>query len=514
MDILKGKHIKLAIALWLLPVLQTFGQFSFSEEGCVFEKEYDNRMILTGFQPQSQIWERQLLRVPASVIHEGETYDVVGIDSKAFFGLTTVQSIVIENGVEWIEDYAFEGCVNLKSIYIPASVEDIGKGLFSNCFQLTEIVVDSLNVCYDSREQSNAIIDSEKNILLAGCLATKIPASVTAIGERAFYNCAMLEHLIIPENVESIGRSAFSGCGSLERLILPNSLKEIDADAFCFCSSIQSIRIPKNVCSIHEGNVFRGCYKLNTIVVDAANLFYDSRSGCNGIVRKSDSSLIATCGMTKICEGIQALGDNCFCGTIIPSVTFPKSVVDISYEAFRHCYGIDALDVEKGNSSYMSPQGSNAILTKDGKTLVLGCRNTIIPACVKEIGEYAFCGRYNSPMLRFHDGLRTIRGSAFINCNMSGIFIPDSITFIGPNAFEGCQYLTVVKVSSSSLESIQPGTFSGCGNLSIVQLPEGLKTIGKHAFRDCVSLKNIYIPSSVVSVGEEAFLNCPISNQE
>ena len=237
MDILKGKYIELAIALWLLPVLQTFGKFSFSAEGYVFEKEYDSRMILTGFQPQSQIWDRQLLRVPASVIYEGEKYEVVGIDSKAFLGLTTVKSIVIEDGVEWIEDYAFEGCVNLKSIYIPASVEDIGKGLFSNCYQLTEIVVDSLNVCYDSREQSNAIIDSENNTLHAGCLTTKIPASVTAIGERAFYNCSMLEDLVIPENVESIGRSAFSGCGSLKRLILPNSLKEIDADAFCFCSS-------------------------------------------------------------------------------------------------------------------------------------------------------------------------------------------------------------------------------------------------------------------------------------
>ena len=72
MDILKGKYIELAIALWLLPVLQTFGQFSFSAEGYVFEKEYDSRMILTGFQPQSQIWDRQLLRVPASVIYEGE----------------------------------------------------------------------------------------------------------------------------------------------------------------------------------------------------------------------------------------------------------------------------------------------------------------------------------------------------------------------------------------------------------------------------------------------------------
>lgn len=102
MDILKGKHIELAIALWLLPVLQTFGQFSFSEEGYIFEKEYDNRMILTGFQPQSQIWNRQLLRVPASVIYEGEKYEVVGIDSKAFLGLTTVKSIVIEDGVEWM----------------------------------------------------------------------------------------------------------------------------------------------------------------------------------------------------------------------------------------------------------------------------------------------------------------------------------------------------------------------------------------------------------------------------
>ncbi|MCM1313347.1 MAG: leucine-rich repeat domain-containing protein [Bacteroides sp.] len=78
-------------------------------------------------------------------------------------------------------------------------------------------------------------------MLLAGCSATKTPASVTAIGEKAFLNCSDLEQLVIPEGVVSIENSAFS-------------LQEIETATFANCVNLKTINIP-------DGMLVRHIYK-------------------------------------------------------------------------------------------------------------------------------------------------------------------------------------------------------------------------------------------------------------
>ena len=53
----------------------------------------------------------------------------------------------------------------------------------------------------------------------------EIPKGVTAIGDRAFYNCTGLESIIIPEGVTAIGESAFYNCINLENIIIPETVK-------------------------------------------------------------------------------------------------------------------------------------------------------------------------------------------------------------------------------------------------------------------------------------------------
>lgn len=151
--------------------------------------------------------------------------------------------------------------------------------------------------------------------------------------------------------------------------------------------------IPKNVKKIDEWNIFYKCDNQISIEVDAGNAVYDSRSGCNGIARKADSALVATCRTTTIGNDISRLELNCFTGTDIHSVRIPKSVVAMIDGPFQGCNEIDSITVEEGNPVYISPKGSNAMLTKDGKTLVIGCRTTVIPDGVKTIGDAAFMGR-------------------------------------------------------------------------------------------------------------------------
>jgi hypothetical protein len=111
-----------------------------------------------------------------------------------------------------IGSYAFQDCDGLTSVEIPNSVTSIGESAFDYCSSLTSIVVAEDNAIYDSRDNCNAIIETQTNTLIAGCSKTTIPNSVPHIGSATFYNCSDLTSVKIPNSVTSIGNYAFYNC--------------------------------------------------------------------------------------------------------------------------------------------------------------------------------------------------------------------------------------------------------------------------------------------------------------
>lgn len=140
---------------------------------------------------------------------------ITSIGCFAFCGCTGLATFSIPQSVKRIDDFCFIKCSGLMSITIPQNVTSIGLSVFSGCNSLSFLSVASGNPKYDSRNNCNAIIETESNALISGCKNTMIPDSVTSIGYGAFEGCSDLTSITIPGNVKKICLGAYRDCSQL-----------------------------------------------------------------------------------------------------------------------------------------------------------------------------------------------------------------------------------------------------------------------------------------------------------
>ena len=394
----------------------------------------------------------------------------------------------------------------------------------------------SYNFWWTSSKVKNVII--ENGVTSIGAYAFSycsnlssitIPASVTSIGDYAFSNCTNLSSITIPTGVTSIGEGAFQGSG-LVSITIPYGVESIEDYSFRGCGSLGSIVFPDSVTGIGYG-VFEGCRSLTSVKLSARlnSIGKYAFSGCSGLA----------------------------------DITIPASVTSIGEGAFNGCGSISGIRVVAGNTVYDSRNNCNAIIEKQTNTLILGCKNTVIPNTVesigrmafseaglvtitipgnvKTIGEYAFYRCKGLTGVTINTGTTSIEQYAFLFCSsLASISLPDSMTSIGDNAFMNCNSLTSI-VIPSSVTSIGKGAFSGCSSLSSVSvsvlnsvydsrsdcnaiietqsnimvagcqstmIPSSVTAIGSNAFDGCIGLTSIEIPEGVTSVDFRAFADC------
>lgn len=169
------------------------------------------------------------------------------IDEWAFYGCSSLTSLVLPPHLKELRMGAFSDCKNLESMVIPSSTSFVDGAVFAGCDNLKSLEVEEGNKKYDSRERCNAVIETQTNMLVAGCRASFIPESVIAIGERAFLGCTGLESLIVPDGVSEIGYRAFWDCRDLVSLSIPEHLEDVFFD--------------KDLCTLHD------CVRLKSIEI-------------------------------------------------------------------------------------------------------------------------------------------------------------------------------------------------------------------------------------------------------
>ena len=389
--------------------------------------------------------------IPDTVTYNDTTYQVISIGDLAFshcVGLTKItmpntittigeeafldcsglMSITIPNSVTTIGRGAFAGCIGLTSVTIPASVTSIGDIAFGDCGGLTTLSVKSGNMKYDSRDDCNAIIETESNKLIVGCQNSVITDTITAIGERAFYYCTGLTSVTIPDSLKTIGEAAFFGC-----------------------SGLTSVSIGKSVNSIGK-IAFSDCGRLSSIAVAVENEKYDSRDDCNAIIETANNTLIVGSQSTIIPNSVDTIGEAAFyyCSGLA-NITIPAPVKYIGKSAFEGCGGLTSATI--ANS-------------------------------VNHIGKAAFLDCYGLTDVSIPNSIKTLNAKLFAGCiSLENVVIPKSVKTIGNDAFAECSSLMSATIPSS-VDSIGSYAFAYCNGLKDVY--SHIAGISKVKSGDCI----------------------------
>ena len=136
----------------------------------------------------------------------------VSIAEEAFTNFYNLESLVLPSHLETVPYMAVAECVKLKSISIPATVTAIEDRAFENCRMLSSV-------------------------------AFAENGALTRIGNWAFYNNHELTNLVIPEGVTEVGHAAFYGCTYLKEMTLPSTVQEIADNGFALCGKLQRMNV-------------------------------------------------------------------------------------------------------------------------------------------------------------------------------------------------------------------------------------------------------------------------------
>lgn len=512
-------------------------------------------------------------------------------------GDLTIPEKIDGRDVVEIGEYAFAGCTGLTSVTVPKSISRIGASAFTGCSSITNMVLPFVGAERGNAEESQALfgyIFGESDY--AGSVQTYaayhreigsgqylvstnyIPASLrsvaitdeTRIGYGAFERCRMIESLSLNDAIETIGDSAFYSCESLSSIKFPSRINRIGRNTFTYCYSLGTsvlpeFAIPNTVTNIGE-YAFQRCDSLTRIHIPSSVESIDDYAfrRCTNLVNVSFSEGLRVIGRQAFSEcelkeillpqGLEAVKQDAFVGChSLTNAVIPQSVTNIEQYVFSYCNNLQSLTLPFVGSMRGNTGTPESLF---GHLFGVSYHDGLVKVQQYYTESDSITRYIPSSLASVTITDETLIGyRAFWNCSMiKSIGIPETVTYVGTQAFKYCDALEEVHINSieawcgiqwateasnplfnarklflngelvtcleipSSVEEIPDRAFysdancptvgSGGSVIEKVILHEGLKRIGVRAFHAFERVGDITVPKSVTNIGYQAFGSC------
>ena len=210
--------------------------------------------------------------------------NITKIGEGAFGFCENLTSLTIPDSVTEIDAKAFQSCKGLKSFEVPKNVTKLSGNAFMSS-GITTLTVSPENPVYDSRDNCNAVIETDTDKLIIGIYGTKIPETIRTIGSHAFESSHELSTLEIPVGVTTIEDYAFDECGSLANLTIPKTVKSIGKN-LC-CQTRWNSDLGHSVTSVSE------CLTINCVENSAAHKYAQENGYHFNLISDDDETIYA-----------------------------------------------------------------------------------------------------------------------------------------------------------------------------------------------------------------------------
>ncbi len=335
-----------------------------------------------------------------------------------------------------------------------------------------------------------------------------IPASVTNIGDSAFFNCSGLTNMMFLGNAPTLGSGAFNKATSLTVYYYSDAAgwgatyggrPAVGVLPYTYTTNNNTITITGHLgggVALTVPSSINGYPVVNIGDYAFANGNLTSISIPTGVTSVGNHAFDSCSSLVSISfpNTLTGIGQYAFYGSMFgANVTIPSSMTSVGDYAFAYC-GMSAITIPNsvtniGNSSFSYSSLSSVT----------------IPGSVKTIGTGAFkYSGLNSVVIS--NGVTTISDEAFSHCEgLTSVTMPDSVTSLGLQAFayDALTSLTIPK----GLTQIPGEAFAGNAMTQLI-IPSHVTSIDYSAFSGCYLLTDVFLPSSLGYLGDEVFVNC------
>ena len=348
-------------------------------------------------------------------------------------GCEAVRKVTITTG-EKVSIRMFEGVTSLEEVVLPEGLEDIESGAFRNCKNLKKI---------------------------------NLPESLVNIYDFAFESCTGLTEIELPSQLKSIDYFAFTGCSSLKEIVIPDSVRSIYPGAFSSCENLGSVVMGENVGVLGE-NMFKDCPNLFEIAMpsecDVALMDGSSFNTNTNYTGRPLLSIALGCNTVKkvtITKG-EEIPDFAFSGcTSLESVIIPSTIKKIECYAFKDCTSLKSITIpstvkEIRYRAFEKCTELTDVTFEDG---------------VEEIYGEAFIGCTKLSNINFGKTVTYLGDYAFRGCtSLKKVIVPDSIKALGLGVFAECESLESAVIGNGMIQ-IGESVFRNCYNLKELSMP-------------------------------------------